>query len=113
MSLVSKYYVGKKSNSYKLDTKYIYDIIRYKNYDKFLIKKNNNRHETTITETGRSIILSDIRDKLIKSLMKINIDYDGAINFIKKMRDNNEIDESKYQRNLISIDNIYRPAYIF
>lgn len=106
MSLVSKYYVGKKTNSYKLDTKHIYDVIRYKNYDKFLIKKNNNRYETTITESGQSIILPNIREKLIDSLKEIKIDYDGAINFIKKMKDNKKIDESKYQRNLISIDNI-------
>lgn len=113
MSLVSKYYVGKKTNSYKLSTKYIYDVIRYKNYDSFLIKKNNNRYETTITESGQSIILPTIREKLIDSLKKIKIDYDGAIDFIKKMKDNDEIDESKYQRNLISIDNIHSQHIYF
>lgn len=106
MSLVSKYYVGKKTNSYKLDTKYIYDVIRYKNYDRFLIKKNNNRYETSITESRQSSILPSIREKLIESLKNIKIDYDGALKYIKRMRDLDEIDESKYQRNLISIDNI-------
>lgn len=106
MSLVSKYYVGKKTNSYKLDTKYVYDVIRWKNLDKFILKKSKNRYETSITEMTQSSILPDIRVKLIKSIEKIDIDYKGAIDYIKKMKDSDHIDESKYQRNMISIENI-------
>lgn len=106
MSLVSKYYVGKKTNSYKLDTKSVYDVVRWKNTDKFLLKKSKNRYETSITEISQSRINPNIRVKLIESLDKIEIDYEGAINFIKKLKDEDKIDESKYQRNLISIENI-------
>ena len=99
MSLVSKYYVGKKTNSYKLDTKCVYDVIRYKNTDKFLIKKQNNRYETSITEMNNSLILPEIRVKLIESLNKIKIDYNGAVKFLdelnKKVAKLTQIIESK------------------
>lgn len=106
MSLVSKYYVGKKTNSYKIDSKYVYDVIRWKNFDSFLLKKSKHRYETSITEMSQSTIHPDIRLKLIQSLDKIIINYDGALQFINNLKSNNLIDESKYQRNLISIDNI-------
>jgi len=106
MSLVSKYYVGKKTNSYKIDTKYVYDVVRWKNYDKILLKKSKNRYETSITEMKGNSINADIRKGLIDSLDKIKIDFDGANNFIKKLKDADKIDESKYQRNMISIENI-------
>ena len=95
MSLVSKYYVGKKTNSYKLDTKSVYDVVRWKNTDKFLLKKSKNRYETSITEISQSRINPNIRVKLIESLDKIEIDYEGDINFIKKLKDEDKIDESK------------------
>lgn len=104
MSLVSKYYVGKKTNTYKLETKYLYDIIRWKNYDNFLLKKHKNRYETAITEMSESSILPDIRTKLINCLDKIKIDYEGAIKHMKRYK--NLIDDSKYQKNMISIENI-------
>ena len=104
MSLVSKYYVGKKTNTYKLETKYLYDIIRWKNYDNFLLKKHKNRYESTITEMSESSILLDIKSKLINCLDKIKIDYEGAIKHMKGYK--NLIDDSKYQKNMISIENI-------
>jgi hypothetical protein len=112
ISLVSKYYVGKKTNTYKLDTKYIYDIIRWKNYDKFLLKKNINRYETSITELKQSSILPDIRVKLVESLDKIDIDYIGALNYIEELKNKNLIDELKYKKNTMSIENIYK-KYIY
>ena len=106
MSLVSKYYVGKKTNSYKLDSKYLYDVIRWKNIDKFLLKKNNDRYETSITETRQSSIRPEIRQKLINSLDKIQIDYEGAVKYLNDLKSKNLIDDSKYQRNIISVENI-------
>ena len=106
MSLISKYYVGKKTNTYKIDTKHIYDIIKCKSFDRFLIKKNKNRYETSITETDRGSINQNIKSKLIDSLNKIKIDYEGAINYIQDLRNKESIDDSKYQTNLISIENI-------
>ena len=113
MSLVSKYYVGKKTNSYKLDTKCIYDVSRYKNIDKFLIKKQQNRYETSITEMNKSTILPEIRVKLIDSLNKIKIDYDGAFDYLKNLKNKNQIDDPKYQRNLMSIENISNKTIYF
>lgn len=113
MSLVSKYYVGKKTNSYKLETKCVYDVVRYKNFDKFLLKKQNNRYETSITEMNHSSVLPDIRSKLIESLNKIKIDYNGAFDYLKKLNDKNQIDESKYKRNLMSIENIKNQTIYF
>jgi len=106
MSLVSKYYVGKKTNSYKIQTKFAYDVIRWKNYDKFLLKKSKNRFETSITEMNQSSILPDIRAKLIESLDKVDIDYDGAMKYIDLLKEQNKIDDSKYRMNIISIENI-------
>ena len=113
MSLVSKYYVGKKTNTYKLNSKFIYDIIRWKNYDKFLIKKSNNRYETSITEMNQSSINTDVRVKLVDSLNNIEIDYNNACNYIKKLKDDNQIDDAKYHKNLISIESINSETIYF
>jgi len=106
MSLVSKYYVGKKTNTYKLDSKYVYDVIRWKNCDNFLLKKTKDRFETSITELGESSILPSIRKKLVTSLGNIEIDYDGAFKYLNELKNSNLIDDSKYYKNLISIENI-------
>jgi hypothetical protein len=106
MSLVSKYYVGKKTNSYKIDSKYVYDVIRWKNYDNFLLKKSENRYETSITEMNQSSIEPEIRIRLVESLSKIKIDYQGALKYLSFLRNSEMIDDSKYQKNFISIENI-------
>jgi len=106
ISLVSKYYVGKKTNSYKIVSNSIYDVVRWKNNDKILLKKQQYRNETSITEMNKSAIPSDIRVKLIESLDNIVIDYEGSINFIENLRTKKLIDESKYHKNIISIENI-------
>lgn len=111
MSLVSKYYVGKKSNTYKIDSKSIYDVIRWKNYDKFLLKKNKNRQEISITETNKSIIHPSIKVKLVESLNNIKIDYEGALDYLNNLKDS--IEDAKYYKNVISIENIYEKNIYF
>jgi hypothetical protein len=106
ISLVSKYYVGKKTNSYKIVTKNIYDIIRWKNYDKILIKKNIYKNETNIADNQNNIIDIDIKDKLIKCLNNVNIDYKSSLEYINELREKDIINDSKYQSNLISIESI-------
>ena len=106
MSLVSKYYVGKKTNTYKLNTKYVYDVVRYKNYNSFLLKKAKNRNEITITEMNSSTIPVNIRTKLVEDLNKIDIDYDSSINYLNELKRKKLIDDCKYQKNLMSIENI-------
>ena len=106
MSLVSKYYVGKKTNSYKLESKYLYDVIRWKSTDKFLLKKSKNRCEATITETTRNSIHPNVKKRLVESLDKVKIDFEGALDYLNELKANNLIADSKYQSNLLSIDNI-------
>lgn len=106
MSLVSKYFVGKKTNSYKLDTRSVYDVIRWKNTDKKLIKKSTYRFETTLTEMSTTSIPTDIRIKLIESLDKIDIDHDNAFQFLNDRYKKGEIDDHKYHKNLMAIENI-------
>ena len=113
MSLVSKYYVGKKTNSYKLETKCVYDVIRYKNLDKFLLKKQNNRYETSITEMNHSSVHPEIRIKLIESLNKIKIDYNGSVEYLNMLKNKDQIDDIKYKRNLMSIENINNQTIYF
>lgn len=106
MSLVSKYYVGKKTNSYKIDTKSVYDIIRWKNHDKFLVKKNKDRNTASITEMDKNNIRLEVRDKLIDSLNKIKIDCAGAIKYITDLKNRKLLDDPKFHKNKISIENI-------
>ena len=106
ISLVSKYYVGKKTNTYKIESKCIYDVSRWKSYDNFLLKKSKDRYETSITEMTQSSIHPDVRQRLVSSLNYIQIDYDGSMDYINNLRKNKSIEDSKYYKNLISIENI-------
>jgi len=113
MSMVSNYCVGKKTKTYKLNIEHIYNVIRWKNYDKILLKKIDNRYESSITEMNFSSISIDVRKKLIESLTKIDIDYDEALKFIDYKRKIGEMCEPKYQKNLISIENINSKSIYF
>lgn len=106
MSLVSKYYVGKKTNSYKIISTCVYDVIRWKNYDKFLIKKQINRNEASITEMDKGLINPYVKKKLIDSIKKIDIDSIGAFELLEKMKKEDKIDDNKYHKNTISIEGI-------
>jgi len=113
MSMVSNYCVGKKTKTYKLNIEYTYDVLRWKNYDNMLLKKINNRYETSITEMSFSSIQVDIRVKIIESLTKVDIDYDGALKLLNDRRKSGEMCEPKYQKNLISIENINSKSIYF
>jgi hypothetical protein len=113
MSLVSKYFVGKKANSYKLDTKYVYDVIRCKSYDSFLLKKYKNRLDASITEMNLSKIPSNIKSRLVDSLNEIDIDYDSSVNYLNELKRKKLIDDSKYQKNMISIESIKNKSIYF
>jgi len=107
INLVSKYYVGKKTNTYKLNILNIYDTIRYKNYDKILIKKlNRDLYETSITELNNSPIPLEIRKVLVNHLQHIDIDYEKSNDFLDELKATKQIDLSKYKKNEISIENI-------
>jgi len=113
MTMISNYCVGKKTKTYKLCIDYTYDVLRWKNYDNMLLKKINNRYETSITEMSFSSIQVDIRARLIESLNKIDIDYEGALKLLDCRRKSGEMCEPKYQKNLISIENINSKSIYF
>jgi len=107
ISLISKYYVGKKTNTYKINIQNIYDTIRYKNYDKILIKKlNRDLYEISITELNNSPIPLEIRKVLVNYLTKIDIDYKKSKDFLDELKSSKKIELSKYKKNEISIENI-------
>jgi len=109
--LSSKYYVHKKTNTYKIDTNFVYNTIKYKNCDKILVKKINNDNQKYITKMCDSPIDLDIREKLIYNLSMINIDFSGAIEYLEKQK--SFIEKEKYQKNLISIENIQSKDIFF
>lgn len=107
INLISKYYVGKKTNTYKINIQNIYDTIRYKNYDKILMKKlNRDMYEISITELNNSPIPLEIRKVLVDHLHNIDIDYDKSKDFLDELKLKKQIDLSKYKKNEISIENI-------
>lgn len=107
ISLVSKYYVGKKTNTYKIIYKNVYDTFRYKNYDKILLKKHQKDiYEASITEINNSPIPIAIRKILVNNLTKIDIDYEKSKEFLNQLKINKKIDLNKYKKNEISIENI-------
>ena len=113
MTMISNYCVGKKTKTYKLNIDYTYDVLRWKNYDNILLKKINNRYESSITELSFSSIQVNIRARLIESLTKVDIDYDEALKLINMRRKNGEMCDLKYQKNLISIENINSKSIYF
>lgn len=106
ITLVSKYYVGKKTNTYKINISNLYDTIRYKNYDKMLIKKMR-KDDISITDTTTSPIPPEIRKVLSDNLCKIDIDYEKAMEFLYQLKTNKQIDQDKFKKNEISIENIH------
>ncbi|MFW6242988.1 MAG: hypothetical protein ACOC2W_02420 [bacterium] len=107
IKMVSDYFKNKKSRTYALSTKYLYNITRCKVNDKILLKKHTQEYlkKTFLNYTNSPIDL-DIRKKMVDNLYKIDIDVEGAITFLNDLKNDNKICYNKYQRNLISIENL-------
>ncbi|MFW6233306.1 MAG: hypothetical protein ACOC3Z_01440, partial [Nanoarchaeota archaeon] len=107
IKMVSDYCKNKKSRTYALSTKYLYNITRCKVNDKILLKKHTQEYlkKTFLNYTNSPIDL-DIRKKMVDNLYKIDIDVEGAITFLNDLKNDNKICYNKYQRNLISIENL-------
>lgn len=107
ISLTSKYYVGKKTNTYKILINNLYDTIRYKNYDKFLIKKlQKDLYDISITELSKSPIPLEIRKVLVHNLYKIEIDDESALKYLTELKSKKQIEPNKFKKNELSITNI-------
>jgi len=107
ITLISDYYVNKKSKTYKLNYKDLKNLKRVKIYDNILLKKyNKNFILKNIDEYSNNSIDVNVKKKLINDLYKVKIDYDNSIKYLNKLKKNNKIDENKYYKNLLSINSI-------
>lgn len=98
--LKKNYSVGKKSRIYKLsESLYEEKIIRFKNKDKSLIKRRNNKKNNL---NPKNKINSVLKLRLIENLNKVKIDYDMAKFYLMSII----TDKETLNRNLYSIDTI-------
>lgn len=104
---ISKHYAGKKACTFKINDIFLRDIIRVQVFDTVLLKKyKKDNIDESITEYVKSPIPVDIRKKLVRDLYSVELDYDEAYQYLKKLKDNDEIDEAKFNKNFCSIENI-------
>lgn len=107
IKLVSDYYVAKKSKTYQINYFDIGDLIRVRINDKVLLKKHSKEYlERNITDYNNSPIPIDIRKKIADDIYHVDIDYDGAVNMLKDLKDKKLIDDKKYYKNFLSINGI-------
>lgn len=107
ITIKSDYYRNKKARTYKLNLDRMLYPVRVKVYDKVLLKKNTKDYQTnTFISNSTSPIPKLIRKKLIDDLYSFDIDAEPAKVYLNELLKNNEISFNKYQKNLMSIDNI-------
>lgn len=109
--LVSNYYVGKKSKTYKVNKDYLINISRCVITDKVLLKKYNADYlNQSFLYFNISPIDIEIREKLVNDLRYVTLDYDNAISYLNSCK--NDMEKTKYMKNLNSIDGI-KTEHIF
>jgi hypothetical protein len=102
--LVSNYYVGKKARTYKLNVNMLKDIKRCYVTDKVLLKKYSTEFlNQSFLYFNKSPIDVKIRELLVNDLSSISIDYDNALKYIENNMKHNQ---TKYFKNLNSINSI-------
>ena len=107
MKMVSDYYRNQKSRTYMLCIKSLQYITKCKVNDKVLLKKHSQEYlKKTFLNYNNSPIPIDIREKLINDLYKVKIDVDSSILYLNNLKQNRLIYSIKYQKNLISVENI-------
>jgi len=107
MIMSSDYYRNQKARTYMLNIKSLEYITKCKVYDKILLKKHSQEYlKKTFLNYTNSPIPLEIREKLVNDLYKVKIDVDSSINFLNKLKENREIYYNKYQKNMISVENI-------
>lgn len=82
ISKVSNYIVGEKCKTFTLNKQYYNNIIRVQNFDKVLIRKNLIQ-KNKFLESNKININTEIQNLLQEDLLKVSIDYDAAIAFLK------------------------------
>ena len=107
MIMVSDYYKNQKARTYKLNLKSLQFITKCKVTDNILLKKHSKEYlKKTFLNYTNSPIPLDIREKLVNDLYKVQIDTDGAIDYLNKLKENRHIEHIKYQKNMISVENL-------
>lgn len=107
ITLVSDYFVSKKSKTYKINYFDIGSLKRVKIYDKILLKKYSKDYlERNITDFNNSPIPLNIRRKLIKDIYSTVIDYNKSLSYLNDLKSKGSIDSNKYYKNLMSINGI-------
>jgi hypothetical protein len=105
--MTSNYCKSKKARTYKLNLINLNDVTKHKNHDKVLLKKNTQEYlRKTFLNTNNSPIPLEIREKLVDDLYKVKIDTVKALDYLNDLKDKNIICHNKYQKNMISIENI-------
>lgn len=100
--LIKDYFKGEHSKTYSISSKIINsEISRYQNYNKFLLRKINNK--VFQNTSSNKLITSAIKDKLIDDLYHVDINIEKSYKFIESLKKDN-IDS--YNKNKFSIDSI-------
>jgi hypothetical protein len=103
IQLKKNYQKGKRSRVYSISSDILTeDILRYKNFDKVLMKKYINRYyQFEIDNT--EYISKELKNKLINDLYSVKIQYEKSIYFLDHLKDE---DLSVYNRNKYSVESI-------
>ena len=103
IQLEKKHRKGKSSKIYSINREILKsEIGRFTNSDKVIIKKYNSKLESSASDTSKSPIEIEVRNKIIRDLYDFKIDYDGAMGFIEE----NISDKDSVNRNLYSVESI-------
>ncbi len=98
--LVKEYMVGKNARIYKLNVSIINDeILRIKNDDKTLLKKQKNIK----VELKKDFIITNIKQKLISDLYSVKVGLNKAMYYLENIKQ----DIDCYHKNKYSVDAIY------
>lgn len=114
ISLISNYYVGKKSKTYKINNIEEKTIIKCKVSDPILLKKHSKEflYKNFISLTNSPIDI-ELRKKLIDDLYFVEIDYNKAIHFLDQEYNRGQIEKNKYLKNIASVDSIHLKNIFF
>ena len=105
ISMLCNYKVGQNSRVYSLNTDiFKSEIKRFRNYDKVLLKKYKNKIYNTINLSGDTgLIKTEIKEKLISDLFKVQIDLSRSIFYLNTLKSR---DIDIYNRNIYAVDSI-------
>jgi hypothetical protein len=113
ISMVSNYFVGKKTKTYKVNNIEEKEIIRCKINDKIILKKHSKEFlMKNFINYNSSPIDVKLRYILVDDLYHVNIMYKEASEYLENSY-NNGLEKSKYLKNLNSIDSIERNNIFF